>query len=231
MNTEQARFNMIEQQIRPWDVLDPNVLQTLSLVKREDFVPPLHHNLAFVDMELPIGHGQFMLQPKVEARLLQDAKLTKQETVLEIGTGTGHLTALLARRSKFVTSLEIQPDLAEIARENLENADVFNAKVLTTDASLPIQKSEALKALGQFDVLVFGGSLAKVPKGLLSLLKHGGRCLAIIGNEPMMCAVRITHNTADNQSNAKTTCHQEQILWDAVIPRLQGFPENNPFVF
>ena len=129
MNIEQARFNMIEQQIRPWNVLDDEVLRLLSVVKREDFVPLAHKALAFVDMEIPLGYGQCMLAPRVEARMLQDAAVRKHEKVLEIGAGSGYMAALLAHRAQRVISLEIDPDLVKLARANLQKAGVHNAEV------------------------------------------------------------------------------------------------------
>ena len=129
MNIEQARFNMIEQQIRPWEVLDPQVLDLLFVVKREDFVPAAYRNLAFADMEIPIGSGQVMLAPRVEARLLQELGIKKTDKVLEIGTGSGYMAALLAAGAEHVVSIENRPELAEFARQNLERAGVTNVTV------------------------------------------------------------------------------------------------------
>src|SRR5690348_4187246 len=127
MNIEQARFNMIEQQIRPWDVLDSAVLELLAVVKREDFVPAAYRALAFVDTEVPLAGGQCMLAPKVEARLLQELGVHKHERVLEVGAGSGFMAALLAHRAQHVTTLEIDPELAEFAQNNLRRAGVLNA--------------------------------------------------------------------------------------------------------
>jgi len=129
MNIEQARFNMIEQQIRPWEVLDPQVLDLLFVVKREDFVPAAYRNLAFADMEIPIGSGQVMLAPRVEARLLQELGIKKTDKVLEIGTGSGYMAALLAARAEHVVTIENRPELADFARQNLERAGVTNVTV------------------------------------------------------------------------------------------------------
>ena len=133
MNIEQARFNMIEQQIRPWNVLDAQVLHLLAVVKREDFVPPAHKALAFADMEIPLGYGETMLAPRVEARLLQDAAVRKHEKVLEIGAGSGYLTALLAHQAQRVIALEIDADLVKMARANLQKAGIHNADVRHPD--------------------------------------------------------------------------------------------------
>lgn len=217
MNFEKARFNMIEQQIRPWDVLDGDVLQLLSEVKREDFVPLAHKILAFADMEIPLGHGQFMLPPRVEARMLQDAAIQKNEKVLEIGSGSGYMAALLAHQAQRVISLEINPELAKMARENLQKAGVFNAEVRQFDGA------KGTPAESPFDVIVLSGSVAVVPSALLAQLKVGGRLVAIVGDEPVMRATVVTRSS----DTAYTTTQP----WDTVAPRLQNFPEPERFTF
>jgi len=129
MNIEQARFNMIEQQIRPWDVLNLSVLELLGVMKREDFVPPVYRALAFVDTEVPLPGGQCMLAPRVEARILQELDVHKHERVLEVGAGSGYMAALLAHKAQHVTTLEIDPELARFAASNLKRAGVTNATV------------------------------------------------------------------------------------------------------
>jgi protein-L-isoaspartate(D-aspartate) O-methyltransferase len=217
MNIEQARFNMIEQQIRPWDVLDGEVLHLLSVVKREDFVPLAHKALAFVDMEIPLGHGQCMLAPRVEARMLQDAAVQKHEKVLEIGAGSGYMAALLAHRAQRVISLEIVPELAAMARANLQKAGIHNAEVRQFDGS------KGAPAEAPFDVIVLSGSVAEVPKALLDNLKVGGRLIAIVGDEPVMRATVVTRHS---ETDYKTTQP-----WDTLAPRLQNFPEPSHFKF
>ena len=220
MNIEQARFNMIEQQIRPWDVLDAHVLQLLAVIKREDFVPLAHKALAFVDMEIPLGSlalGECMLSPKVEARMLQDLQIHKHETVLEIGTGSGFMTALLAHRAQFVTTLEINADLAGKASQNLEQADVYNAKVVVADAS------KDLSSHGSFNVIVLSGSIAQIPVNILNMLKVGGRCMAIVGDEPVMRATLV--------QRVSETAFETKRSWDTVAPRLHGFTETPRFQF
>ena len=217
MNLEQARFNMIEQQIRPWDVVDAAVLALLSVVKREDFVPLAHKALAFVDMEIPLGHGQCMLAPRVEARLLQDAAVQKHETVLEIGTGSGYMAALLAHRAQRVISLEINPELAQMARANLQRAGIHNAEVRQSDGAL------GTPADGPFDVIVLSGSVAEVPPAMLAQLKVGGRLVGIVGEEPVMRATLVTRSS----ESAFTTSQP----WDTVAPRLLNFPEPSRFNF
>jgi protein-L-isoaspartate(D-aspartate) O-methyltransferase len=225
MNIEQARFNMIEQQIRPWDVLDSHILQLLAAVKREDFCPLAHKALAFVDMDIPLRdggeNGQSMLSPKVEARILQDLAVHKHEKVLEIGTGSGYMAALLSHRAQRVLSLEIVPELAQQARENLQKAGIHNCEVRTADGS------KDLRTDGPFDVIVLSGSLAHIPPALLALLKPGGRLAAIVGEEPVMRATFVTKAMAAAANGAVVTAQP----WDTIAPRLLGFAEDSKFSF
>ena len=236
MNYEQARFNMIEQQIRPWEVLDNQVLSLLALIRREDFVPLAHRSLAFVDMEIPLDAGpatqrepgHCMLAPKVEARILQDLAVQKHEKVLEIGTGSGYMAALLAHRGQQVVTLEIDAALAESARENLQRAGIYNAEVRHQDGAAPLDslagsRTQAGGVQAEFDVIVLSGSIAEVPASLLSMLKIGGRLSAIIGFDPMMRATLMTR-VAD--SAWRTTQ-----AWDTMAPRLLNFAEPSTFVF
>ena len=229
MNYEQARFNMIEQQIRPWEVLDSQVLSLLALVRREDFVPPACKALAFVDMEIPLppqhNPSQCMLAPRVEARLLQDLAVQKHEKVLEIGSGSGYMAALLAHRAQQVITLEIEPALVEMARRNLQKAGIYNAEVRLADgaANLAEAVSENGALRGPFDVIVLSGSVAEVPPALLDLLKVCGRLSAIVGNEPMMRATLITRVGKDSFRTTQA--------WDTVAPRLLNFREPSKFTF
>lgn len=217
MNVEQARFNMIEQQIRPWDVLDAGVLSLLAIVKREDFVPAAYRALAFVDTEVPLGDGQSMLFPRVEARLLQDAHLHRHETVLEVGTGSGFMAALMSHKARSVITLERRGHLAKLAVEHLRRAGVSNVTVREMDGS------GGLPAEAPFDVIMLSGSVPEVPQTLLDQLKPGGRLLAIVGDEPMMRAVRVTRL---GERSFKT-----EELFDTVAPRLDGFAERGAFRF
>ena len=217
MSIEQARFNMIEQQIRPWDVLDQGVLSLLAVVKREDFVPAEHRAKAFFDTEIPLGHGQFMLPPRVEARFLQELDVRKHERVLEIGTGSGYQAALLAHKAREVVSIEVRPELAKTAIANLCRAAVTNAVVLEADAS------KGLPTQGPFDVIVLSGSVASVPKALLAELKVGGRLIAIVGQEPVMRATIVTRVGEQEFRNVE--------VFDTVAPRLSGFDEPSRFTF
>ncbi len=229
MNYEQARFNMIEQQIRPWEVLDNQVLSLLAVVKREDFVPPAHKALAFVDMEVPLPPqaepGQCMLAPKVEARILQELAVQKHERVLEIGAGSGYMAALLAHRAQQVITLEIDPSLAQTARDNLQKAGLYNVEVRTGDGAANLAKAVSSNdpLQGPFDVIVLSGSVAEVPASLLSMLKVGGRLSAIVGFEPMMRATLITRVAEDAWRTTQA--------WDTVAPRLLNFPEPSSFSF
>ena len=217
MNIEQARFNMIKQQIRPWDVLDAGVLSLLAVVKREDFVPAAFRALAFVDTEVPLPGGQQMLVPRVEARLLQELKVARHEKVLEIGTGSGFMAALLGHRAQRVFSLEIEPELVSLATENLKRAGVMNVTVLAQDGALGLPEEEP------FDVILLSGSVAEVPATLLNQLKVGGRLAAIVGDEPVMRAQLISR-VGENDFSTRD-------LFDTVAPRLSGFAAHSAFVF
>lgn len=186
MNIEQARFNMIEQQIRPWEVLDQDVLNLLTIVKRENFVPAAYRNIAFADLEIPLPGGERMLSPRVEARVLQELALTKHETVLEIGAGSGYMAALLAARARSVTTVEIAPELAAFAEQNLAANGVSNAHVVTGDGSL------GWPGGAPYDVICVSGGLPIMPQEFLEQLKIGGRIAAFVGDAPVMKAQIIT---------------------------------------
>ena len=225
MNTpashERLRFNMIEQQIRPWDVHDPQVLELLNTIRREDYVPAVYKPMAFFDMELPLGDGsvpgQVMLSPMVEARILNDLKVQKHETVLEIGTGSGFMAALLAHVAARVLTLEIDAKIAERAMAALRHNGVANVDVRHADGSQPLASGPS------FDVIVLSGSVARIPQGLLSSLNVGGRLAAIVGDEPMMRTHFVTR-----VSESKWDVSQP---WDTVAPRLLNFPEPSRFNF
>jgi protein-L-isoaspartate(D-aspartate) O-methyltransferase len=185
MDVEQARFNMIEQQIRTWEVLDPGVLDLLFEVKREHFVPPAQRELAFADLEIPLGHGESMMQPKIEARILQELGVQAHEDVYEVGTGSGYLTALLARRGRHVTSAEIHADLQAAASARLASAGIRNVTLLQGDgAQAPLAESA-------FDVIVLGGSTPILPQAFLERLAPGGRLFTVLGDAPVMKAVLV----------------------------------------
>jgi protein-L-isoaspartate(D-aspartate) O-methyltransferase len=225
MNFEQARFNMIEQQIRPWDVLDTSVLQLLSEVKREDFAPAALRGLAFADLEIPLSApsevamrmGQCMLAPRLEARLLQDAAVQPHESVLEIGTGSGYMAALLGRKARSVLTLEIDSALTVSARDNLRKAGLQNVEVRHADGAV------ARPVAGSFDVIMLSGSVTMVPDSLLALLNVGGRLCGIVGDEPVMRATIVTRSSPTVLNSVQS--------WDIVAPRLLNFPEPSRFQF
>ncbi|MDM0074456.1 protein-L-isoaspartate O-methyltransferase [Variovorax sp. J2P1-59] len=221
---ERLRFNMIEQQIRPWDVLDLEILDLLSNIRREEYVPQAHRALAFFDMEIPLEGastpkepGQCMLSPKVEARMLQDLHIQKHESVLEIGTGSGFMAALLAHRAAQVLTLEIDPALAAGAADTLRRNGVMNVEVRHADGSQPLPSGPT------FDVIVLSGSVARIPQGLLGSLKLGGRLAAIVGDEPMMRAHFVTRTSEGKWDTVQP--------WDIVAPRLLNFPAPSRFNF
>ncbi|TWI61587.1 protein-L-isoaspartate(D-aspartate) O-methyltransferase [Pseudoduganella lurida] len=186
MNIEQARFNMIEQQIRPWNVLDTDILDLLMVVKRENFVPEATRTLAFADTAIPLPGGTAMLTPKLEARIVQDVEVKKHENVLLVGAGTGYLAALLAHRARHVTAVEIDPALKDIAQKNLAQNGVTNVTVELGNGAQGWDKG------APFDVIVFAGALPVLPESVLQQVKTGGRILAIIGESPVMSAHLVT---------------------------------------
>jgi protein-L-isoaspartate(D-aspartate) O-methyltransferase len=186
MNLEQARNNMVEQQIRTWEVLDQDVLDLLYLVPREDFVPQQYRALAFSDMEIPIGEGEKMWQPKMEARVVQELALKKTDHVLEVGTGSGYLTALLSHRSGHVHSVEINPNLAEHGRRNLARQGLDNLTLQVGDAA------HGWPRQAPYDAIVLTGSTPLLPRALLDQLAAGGRLFAVVGEAPAMTARLVT---------------------------------------
>jgi protein-L-isoaspartate(D-aspartate) O-methyltransferase len=190
MNLEQARSNMVEQQIRPWEVLDQDVLDLLYAVPREEFVPAAHRNLAFCDMEIPIEEGvaagERMWAPKIEARVLQALAPRRPERVLEVGTGSGYFTALLAHRAGHVYSVEIRPRLAEFGRANLARHGADNVTLEVADGARGYPK------WAPYDIVVLTGSVPVLPRAALETLAPGGRLFAIVGDAPVMCARLVT---------------------------------------
>ena len=217
MNIEQARFNMIEQQIRTWEVLDPAVLDLLFEVKREDFVPAEHRSIAFADLEVPLGHGESMMQPKVEARILQELAVQPHEAVYEVGTGSGYLTALLAKRARHVTSAEVHGDLTAQAGRNLAGAGIGNVSLLQGDsARAPLSEVP-------FDVIVLTGSTPVIAQAFLDRLKPGGRLFAVVGDLPVMKAVLVRQPVAGS--------FQHTELFETLVKPLVNAPEPARFRF
>jgi protein-L-isoaspartate(D-aspartate) O-methyltransferase len=186
MNLEQARSNMVEQQIRTWEVLDQDVLDLLYLVPREEFVPAEHRALAFSDLEIPIGQGERMWQPKLEARVLQELAIRRTDRALEVGTGSGYFAALLSHRCAQVCSVEINPALAEFGRRNLERHGIDNLTLELGDAARGWAKH------APYDVIVLTGSTPVLPEAFLEQLSPGGRLFAVVGEAPAMAARLVT---------------------------------------
>ena len=217
MDIEQARYNMVEQQIRPWDVLDQGVLNLLFKIRREDFVPEAHRALAFVDMEIPLGHGQAMWTPKLEARVIQELAIRPTDRVLEIGTGSGYLTALLAMNAADVVSVEIDPEFSAAAGNKLRAHGIENVALHVADAARDWPDD------GSFDVIVLTGSTPLLSGAFRNLLRTGGRLFAIIGSAPVMQAQLITC-TAPGAFRSVT-------LFETCVTELVNAPQPTAFVF
>lgn len=236
MNIEQARFNMIEQQIRPWDVLDQEVLDLLDVVRREHFVPPAHLLHAFTDIEIPLdsiapaARGAAMWFPKMEARVLQEVQARSHDRALEIGAGTGYFAALLAHCCHVVTSVEIVPELKALAERNLKAAHISNVRV---------QQGDGARGFGgePYDIIVLSGSTPVVSPHLLGQLKPGGRLFAVTGDAPAMIA-RVyvksvksvkSVNSANSANSAEGVTVQE--LFETVLTPLVNAPHPERFKF
>lgn len=219
LNFDEARYLMIEQQIRPWNVEEATVRQAFMSVKREDFVPPSLRGAAFAEIELPLIHpsekalvlGQCMLTPILEGRLLQELMVRPSDIVLEIGAGSGFMAALLGTLAREVVSVEIAPELAAMAKHNLRSNGFVNVEVREQDGATLTEKD------GTYDAILLSGSVADVPKNLLSMLKIGGRLVAVVGQEPIMRGTLVTRVSATEFTTIQP--------WDVVAPRLHNFPE------
>ncbi|MEW6022456.1 MAG: protein-L-isoaspartate O-methyltransferase [Pseudomonadota bacterium] len=217
MNIEQARFNMIEQQIRPWNVLDQDVLDLLHVVKREQFVPTAYQNLAFADVEIPLPGGAAMFNPKVEARILQELNLKKDETVLEVGAGSGYMAALMAHQARQVTTVELSPEIKALAEANLKNAGIVNVTVVEGNAAAGWDKGAS------FDVIVISGGLESLPEAFLKQVKVGGRIAAIVGQAPAMSCEIVTRVSETGYDTVK--------LFETNAKPLTGAPVASRFTF
>ncbi len=217
LNFEQARFNMIEQQIRPAEVLDYGVLDTIAATPREDFVPEDFRELAFSDINIPIGDGEVMMKPLMEARLLQALNVQPDDKILEIGTGSGYFTALLAKLGKRVDSIEINPTLLQQARARLEAHGIDNASLIEGDGARGWDDG------GNYDVIAITGSLPSLPEGLKQKLTVGGRLIAIIGTAPVMEVTLITRLSDDQWTT--------DALYETELPALRNAEQPQGFVF
>jgi len=216
MDYELARHYMIEQQIRPWEVLDPKVLALLSTLKREEFVPPVYRSLAFVDMEIPLGHGEAMWVPRLEARCLQSLEVQPGERVLEVGTGSGYLTALLAAQAAAVVTVELHADLKEEAERRFQSHAIANVETRLGDAARDWRDD------GSFDVIVLTGSTPVLPVAYLERLKPGGRLFAIVGEGAIMSAQLITRSGGGFRTDK---------LLETCVKALENALEPERFVF
>jgi protein-L-isoaspartate(D-aspartate) O-methyltransferase len=217
LDMEQARFNMIEQQIRPCEVLEGRILELLKHVRREHYVPKDMREMAFMDMEIPLGHGAFMWQPKLEARTVQELHLSREDKVLEVGTGSGYLTALLSVLAGHVTSVEIVPELSAIARQHLHAYHHDN---------ITLQIGDAARGWGSgasYDVIVLTGSTPVLPAAFQNSLNIGGRLFAIVGDAPVMEAKVITRVTPDTYETVN--------IMEACVAPLQNALQPKRFVF
>lgn len=217
MNFDVARSNMIEQQIRTWDVLDERVLDLLRRVPREDFVPAPYRNLAFVDMAIPLAHGQAMMPPKMEARLVQALQIRPTDKVLEVGTGSGYVTALLATLAQHVYSVEIDPELSAQAATRLAAHGIANVTLEVGDAARGWDRH------APYDAVIITGSLPVLPAAFRAALAVGGRLVAIVGTAPAMTVRRIERVTA--------TSFAETVLFETDVAPLVNAPTPSPFVF
>jgi len=217
MNMAQARHNMIEQQIRPWDVLDQRVLELIDSLPREEFVPPTYLKLAYADINIPLDHGQVMMAPKVEARMLQALNIKDTDTILEVGTGSGYVTALLARSGKHVNSVDIYPDVTAAAGRKLAEFGIDNLTLETGDAV------DGWDRHGPYNVIAITGSLPSLPASFRQSLKIGGRLFVITGQAPVMEARLITRTAEQGWI--------EQALFETVLPPLVNAPQPQRFVF
>ena len=217
MNFEKARFNMVEQQIRPWEVLDQDVLDLLMTVKREEFVPAAYRELAFTEVVIPIGCGQVMLKPVIEGKVLQALRLAKSDSVLEVGTGSGYFAALLAARTEWVRTIEIEPELVKLAGANLARNGVENVVVVQGDGI------GGWAERAPYDVIVVSGGLPFVPQALLEQLKVGGRLFAFVGEAPVMKARLVT---CEGEGRFRT-----EDIFETVVPMLKNAPQRDSFSF
>ncbi len=219
MDYAKARELMVEQQVRPWDVLDMRVLDTLSTLPREAFVAESHRNLAYADLPLPLGHGEFMMKPVVEGRTLQALALDPTEDVLEIGTGSGFLAACLGRLARDVVSLEIHADLAEAARARLQRQQVGNVEVVTADVF-------DWTTTRRFDAICVTGATAEVPRAFMQWLRPGGRMFVIHGRSPAMEAALVHAPSGGGDVNAARI----QSLFETDLNYLVGAAPRPAFV-
>ncbi len=217
MNFEQARYNMVEQQIRPWEVLDFGVLDVLMSVRREEFVPETYKSLALSEAEIPLGHGGSMLIPVIEGKVLQAVQVKRSDKVLEIGAGSGYFAALLAAKADWVRTVDIEPALAGMAHDNLKRYGVENVIVEEGDAIC------GWAANAPYDLIVVSGGVPFVPESLLQQVKVGGRLFAFVGEAPLMTAQLVTHEAEGR--------FRTELLFENLVPTMRNAPQKSHFKF
>lgn len=222
MDFEQARFNMVEQQIRPWDVLDQRILDLLLQIPREDFVLPEQQKIAFADLELPLANGSFMLTPKLEARLIQEINVQNTDKVLEIGTGNAYMTAILAGLAKHVYSIDLDENMIESAKSKLAKVNMRNVSLKVGDG-LGCLSAAGLAEEAPFDKIILGGAVSQIPQSLKESLAIGGRLIAVVGQAPLMKATLLVRETEQ--------AWREQIVFETCTATLQEEQTSKRFVF
>ena len=216
LDLDLARRNMVSNQVRTWEVLDARVLEVLGTVHREDFVPPAFRGAAYADLELPLGHGEIMMKPVLEGRLLQALELTRNDRVLEIGTGSGYLSACLAQLAGHVTSIDLRAEFTAVAQTRLRAAGIDNAELLTAEAVhefVPAQR---------FDAIAITGAVATLPQRWLGWLNPGGRLFLIMGQAPAMQALLLRHGDAQPET--------VEVLFETDLPYLRNAAPQAQFV-
>jgi protein-L-isoaspartate(D-aspartate) O-methyltransferase len=217
MNFEKARFNMVEQQIRPWEVLDFDVLDLLMSVRREEFVPEAYKSLALSEAEIPLGHGASMLIPVIEGKILQAIQVKRSDKVLEVGAGSGYFAALLAARADWVRTVEIEPALVTMAHENLKRYGVENVIVEEGDAI------RGWPGNAPYDLIVVSGGVPFIPETLLQQIKVGGRLFAFVGEPQLMTATLVTQVSEGN--------FRTESLFENAVPMMRNAPQKSQFKF
>lgn len=217
MNFEKARFNMVEQQIRPWEVLDFDVLDLLMSVRREEFVPEAYKSLALSEAEIPLGHGASMLIPVIEGKILQAIQVKRSDKVLEVGAGSGYFAALLAARADWVRTVEIEPELVKMAHDNLKRYGVENVIVEEGDAI------RGWPGNAPYDLIVVSGGVPFIPETLLQQIKVGGRLFAFVGEPQLMTATLVTQVSEGN--------FRTESLFENAVPMMRNAPQKSQFKF
>lgn len=217
MNFEKARFNMVEQQIRPWEVLDFDVLDLLMSVRREEFVPEAYKALALSEAEIPLGHGASMLIPVIEGKILQAIQVKRSDKVLEVGAGSGYFAALLAARADWVRTVEIEPELVKMAHDNLKRYGVENVIVEEGDAI------RGWPGNAPYDLIVVSGGVPYIPETLLQQLKVGGRLFAFVG-EPHLMTAKLVTQVAEGDFRTES-------LFENAVPMMRNAPQKSQFKF